>query len=81
MLLLKLLGVAFRAILEEIWLGVHFIYGCVEGTVRAVLLILRLRWQLRKHRRAGRKLNEASAVSEVTSHVDEDLSELRERDQ
>lgn len=76
MLLFKLLGSASRAVLKNLWLGIHFIYGCFEGTVRAWVLILQLRWHLRKCRRAGRRIAEP-AMAPLDVEVEEDVSSFR----
>ena len=32
---------------RQVWLGMHFSYGCFEGTVLALILIAQLRWKMR----------------------------------
>jgi hypothetical protein len=32
---------------RRLWLGMHFVYGCVEGTALALVLIAQLRWKMR----------------------------------
>jgi hypothetical protein len=46
----KLVDDALQPI-RQIWLGMHFIYGCFEGTVRALFLIAQLRWRMRSHQK------------------------------
>ena len=48
MLFLRMVSAAVLAMVKEIWFGLHFVYGCVEGTTRGLGLIAKMRWKIRR---------------------------------